>query len=79
MDVLATLKVEEMRLKSDLAKVQKAIAALNGAGGHGSNSAATKSTLARPKRKLSAAGRARIVAALKARWAKVKAAKKKTK
>lgn len=79
MDVLATLKNEKARLKTDLGKVQKAIVALNGAGSLGRNSVVAKPTLARPKRKLSAAGRAKIVAALKARWAKVKAAKKKAK
>jgi hypothetical protein len=79
MDVLTTLKAEAVRLRSDLARVQKAIAALNGTGSYGRDGVAAKSTSARPKRKLSAAGRARIVAALKARWSKVKAAKKKAK
>lgn len=74
MNVLEVLRVEETRLKTDLGKVQKAIAALNGAGSHSPTHPVSK-----PGRKLSAAGRARIVAALKARWAKAKQAQKKGK
>ena len=77
MDVLATLKNEEARLRNDLAKVQKAIAALDDTGSHRKIDPSAKRTLSRPKRKLSAAGKARIVAALKARWAKAKARQKK--
>jgi hypothetical protein len=39
----------------------------------------TPATTARPKRRMSAAGRARISAAAKARWAKVKGSKQSTK
>ena len=49
MDVLGTLRTEENRLKNDLARIQKAIAALDGLGGNTTTSS---------KRKLSAAGRA---------------------
>ena len=79
MDVLSTLKSEEARLRSELAKVQRAIAALNGAGSHGRRDLVAKPTSVRTKRKLSAAGRARIVAALKARWAKAKLMQKRAK
>ena len=44
-----------------------AIAALQGVG----------NSVSRPKRRMSAAGRARIVAAQRVRWAKLRAAKKK--
>lgn len=79
MDVLPMLKTEEVRLRTDLAKIQKAIAALNGASSYGKKGLVVKATTARPKRKLSAEGRARIVAALKARWAKTKARQKRAK
>ena len=60
----ATIKDEIQALQSELSK-------LLGAG-------ETKDTSVKPaRRKLSAAARARIVAAQKARWAKIKAAKKK--
>ena len=65
MNIIATLRQEESRLKEQLSAVQNAIAALDG-GSHGG---------IRRKGKLSAAGRARIAAAARARWAKVRARK----
>lgn len=58
------------RIKEEIAKLQGALGQLVGP-------AAVKAAVAKPakKRKMSAAGKARIVAAQKARWAKVKAAK----
>ena len=63
-------------LKAEVTKLELAIAALESVGdssprtgrGRTTNSGST----AAPRRKLSAAGRARIVAAQKARWAKVR-------
>ena len=76
MKIVEELKKTETDLESQLASVRKAITALstNGRATHAKNGVAIPRVR---KRKLSAAGRARIVAALKARWAKAKAAKKK--
>jgi len=58
--VLNQLEQERRRLSSQLDAVGKAISTLNGAG------------TSRPRRTLSAAARARIAAAQRARWAKAK-------
>ncbi len=58
-------------LKEKLAVLQKQLEQLTGESGRGSIAAP-----GRKKRKLSAAARAKIVAAQKRRWAKFKAAKK---
>jgi hypothetical protein len=64
---LNTLKTERQQLESRLKRVDAAMASLGSLNGH--------SRVGR-KRKLSAGGRARIVAAQRARWAKFKAKKK---
>jgi hypothetical protein len=65
MNIIATLRQEESRLKQQLSAVQNAIAALNGG----------SPVVTRRRGKLSAAGRARIAQAARARWAKVRARK----
>ena len=81
-DVIKTLQQEEQQLVSQLSKIRAAISALGsnigfvmtGRGGP------KKRKLGRPRKrkrgKLSAKGRAAIAAAQKARWAKIRAAKK---
>ena len=60
--VLRNLEQERARLASQLGRLNSAISALTGVS-HGGT---------RPTPKISAAGRARIAAAQRARWAKVK-------
>jgi hypothetical protein len=81
MSIVAALKQEESKLQRQLTAVRGAIVALNGAekfvapAGRSGNTNGT-----RPKRTMSAAVKARIARAAKARWAKIKADKaKKTK
>jgi hypothetical protein len=69
MDIVATLKREEVKLLKRLTGIQGAIKALVGVNGNG-NSNGSK------RRGLSAAGRARIAAAQRKRWAKIKNGKK---
>ena len=74
MDIIGALKQEESKLQRHLTAVQGAISALNG----GSKTAvstghASSSRDARAKRTLSAAVRAKMSRAAKARWAKIKA------
>jgi hypothetical protein len=64
---LNELKNQRQRLEGQLRQVENAITSLNSLNG---------GSVARGRRKISAAGRARIVAAQKKRWAKVKAKKK---
>ena len=61
--ILNQLELERNRLASQLASLNNALSALNGTG--------TK----RAARRMSAAGRARIAAAQRARWAKLKGKK----
>jgi len=71
MDVIAALQAEATRLKKQLDTVLHAMHLLGGGKGK------AKSKIAPIKRRrMSAAGKARIAAAQKARWAKVRAAKK---
>jgi hypothetical protein len=72
MDILAVLRQEEGKLQHQLQGIQGAIAALNG---H-SRSIVTPTGATR-KRTMSAAARARISKATKARWAKFRAEKAK--
>jgi len=78
MDIVEALHNEEAKLQRQLTAVKSAIAALNGVGatavtpGH-----AISPNGASAKRTMSAAGRARISRAAKARWAKIRAAKAK--
>jgi hypothetical protein len=72
MDVIAALQAEATKLKKQLDNVLHAMHLLDG------NKSKSKSkTVPIKRRRMSAAGKARIAAAQKARWAKVRAAKKK--
>ncbi len=78
MDIIAALKEEESKLQRQLTAVQGAIAAFNG----GSRAVVSPGHTSSPngrggKRTMSAAGRARISPAAKARWAKIRAEKAK--
>jgi hypothetical protein len=72
MDILVALKQEEGKLQKQLKGIQGAIAALNGAH-HTSPGAQPGTHIGVRKRKMSAAARARISKATKARWAKFRA------
>jgi hypothetical protein len=72
MDILAALKQEEAKLQQQLTGIQGAIKALNGRAS--SIQPATK-VGGRVKRVMSAAARAKISKATKARWAKFRAEK----
>jgi hypothetical protein len=74
MDLIGALKQEESRLQQQLTAVQGAITALNGTG-----ETAVSTGRSRGKRTMSAAGRARISRATKARWAKFRAEQSKAK
>jgi hypothetical protein len=65
--------IKAAKIKDRIAQLEKQLSTLLGA-----SAPSPKVPAAKPvkKRKMSAAGRARIVAAQKARWAKIKAAKK---
>lgn len=78
MNIIGALKQEESKLQRQLTAVQDAIVALNGAGGIAASLRHSSSANgAQPKRTMSAAGRARISRAAKARWAKIRAEKAK--
>lgn len=68
MNVLHTLKSERDRLQKEVNKLNTAIKALGGGIGDGPATRSKRPTL-------SAAARARIAAAQRARWAKVRAKK----
>ena len=72
MDILVALKQEESKLHQQLRAVQGAIQAFNGVSAHVSSSVSTGR-----KRTMSAAARAAISRATKARWAKFRADKAK--
>ena len=76
--VVTQLRQERDRLSRELDRLDNAIAALGHIGGrsNGRTSAATRRGR-RPRRKLSAAARARIAAAQRARWAKVRSKQEK--
>jgi hypothetical protein len=73
MNLLATLSAKQLRRAADLqdkiTSLQKELASYLG------GPALSVATPGRKKRRMSAAGRARIIAAQKARWAKFKGAK----
>jgi hypothetical protein len=69
MDVIAALQAEATKLKKQLDTVLRAMHLLGGGG--------KSKTVPIKRRRMSAAGKARIAAAQKARWAKVRAAKRK--
>lgn len=72
MDVIAALQTEAIKLKKQLDTVLHAMRLLGG-----SKNKTKSKTVPIKRRRMSAAGKARIAAAQKARWAKVRAAKKK--
>jgi hypothetical protein len=71
------LSIESIKqeIKAEIGKLQQVLALLGAETGHGLV-AKTGTAGAKPRRKMSAAGRKRIAAAQRARWAKVRAAKK---
>lgn len=78
MEIIEALRQEESKLQRQLTAVQSAITALNGGSMKAASRGRTKSANVRgDKRTLSAAGRANIIRAVKARWAKIRAEKAK--
>jgi hypothetical protein len=73
MDIVAALKQEEAKLQQRLTGIQRAIKALNGRANSGG--AIGEATVTK-KWVMSAAARARISKASKARWARFRAAKR---
>jgi hypothetical protein len=76
MTIIAAIKREERKLEKELKHLQHKLEGIRSAGkalGHSTN----REVKAVKKRVLSAAGRAKMVAAAKKRWAKVRAAAKK--
>jgi hypothetical protein len=76
MDIIAALQAEATKLKKQLDTVLHAMDLLGGSKSKSKNKNKSK-TVPIKRRRMSAAGKARIAAAQKARWAKVRAAKKK--
>ncbi len=82
--IIAELKKQERRLAAQLAGIRTAISSLEFGGGgvpapaiiETPNAAGRRSKKRRRRRKLSAEARAKISAAQKKRWAKVRAEKK---
>jgi hypothetical protein len=73
--------VKEVR--AEISRLQQVLALLGAETGHGVTPAARGGSMSsgvvaglKPRRKMSAAGRKRIAAAQRARWAKIRAAKK---
>ncbi len=78
MEIIEALKQEESKLQGQLKAVRGAIAALNGASTRAVSLGPKTSANGRGrKRTMSAAGRANIIRAVKARWAKIRAEKAK--
>lgn len=76
MEIIKLLKEEESKLQKQLIAIQDAVTALNGHRGTTvSRARATSANGLNGKRTLSAAGRAAISRAAKARWDKIRAAK----
>jgi hypothetical protein len=71
-DIIAALQAEATKLKKQLDTVLHAMHLLGGSKG-----TSKRKTVPNKRHRMSAAGKARIAAAQKARWAKVRAAKKK--
>ena len=72
MNILEALKNEEKRLQQQLIGIQNAILALNGRSSLVRRGRLAQLTSPRQKRTLSAAARAKISQAAKARWARVR-------
>jgi hypothetical protein len=79
MDILVALKQEEARLQSQLKRIKGAITALNGSHATSTKGPVIGHKQVGRKRTMSAAARARISKATKARWAKFRAEKKRKK
>jgi len=80
MNILAALKQEEAKLNKQAHKVQQQLDAVRAAVKIlGRDAASSGKPIGRKKRVMSAAARARISEATKARWAKFRAAKAKGK
>jgi hypothetical protein len=73
MEILVLLKQEETKLQYKLKAVQGAIVALNGASSASLGAQSVSHKRVTRKRKMSAAARAKISKATKARWAKFRA------
>ena len=75
-----TLSVENIvkEVRAEIGRLQQVLALLGAETGHGVSGVSVKKTTAveKPKRKVSAAARRKMAAAQKARWARIKAAKK---
>ena len=75
--LLAGLRRAEKEVEAQLTSIRNAIASLGGGiGAKRGRPKGSKNAPARKRRKMSAAGRARISAAQKKRWAKQKASEK---
>ncbi len=74
-DMGETLSIESItqQVKEEISKLTQVLHLL---GGTGAKPAKSKAQPKAPRRKMSAAGRKRIAAAQRARWAKIKAGKK---
>jgi hypothetical protein len=77
MDLIAAIKREERKLESELAKLQGKLGRVRAAAKALGNSAVRETNQVK-RRVLSAAGRAKISKAAKARWAKIRAQAKKS-
>jgi hypothetical protein len=77
MDILVALKQEELKLQRQLRGIQGAIVALNGSHSTASGTSTTAHKTVGRRRVMSAAARAAISKATKARWAKFRAEKAK--
>jgi hypothetical protein len=77
MDLLAAIKREERKLEKELVRVQGQLSSVRAAAKALGNSA-VRETKQIKKHVLSAAGRAKISKAAKARWAKVRAQAKRS-
>jgi hypothetical protein len=77
MDILVALKQEAAKLEQQLRGIKGAILALSGSHPAASRSAVGSHKVVTQKRTMSAAARAKISKATKARWAKFRAEKSK--
>ena len=77
MDILEALRQEEVKLQRQLKGIQGAIASLNGSHSTSPRAQMSANNGASRKRAMSAAARAKISKATKARWAKYRADKAK--
>ena len=77
MRILRSIRREQRKIKSQMTKLERQLAALRAAAeAQGSSVVESAGEMPRKKHKLSAAGRLAISRAVKARWARLRAAKK---